>query len=484
MNNAGIGTGTTATGTGTLFGFNQDTKISLFNNNDNKSNDNLFNIPNKNLENSSAPSIFGTNNAAKPSAQENKNESNNIFSNISNQNDHKDNKNNLGISTNADNNKPKGSFFSGINNNQTEKEKKEPGILFQFNNNKKDNNIQTEKKEEDKKQNENNQPFSLFSTDNNKKENNKSLLNALSQPNNATIEKIENKININQNDNSNINNNISNNIQNNDNNNNNRNNIINNNENEEYKIMNKVPEMPFQFSDCKELLDYERNELLNMTNNEIIESFKTMLDNQQKQFKKCVEKTRIIESKYIESINISNESNKFYEQNVKKGGNMLAKLNSMTERYKNMEKAIEFIDNKMTEVLKPYKENIMNSDSFLFSQNNLEKFKFYEDLMQVSKKCFTIENNLNEAENNLNKKEKEIADRSNEIENNDGNLGVWVERPNKKNYFINQNEMNSILAECYDGLSNLKSMQDNIDNKYELLKKTLLKGTGNNEMFY
>ena len=155
----------------------------------------------------------------------------------------------------------------------------------------------------------------------------------------------------------------------------------------------------------------------------------------------------------------------------------------MTERYKNLENTIGFIDNKMSETLKPYKDNIMNNDRFLFDQNNSEKFKFYEDLMQVSKKCFTIENDLNEAENTLNKKEKEIVDRTNETENN-GNLGVWVERPNKKVFFVSQNDMNSILTECYDGLSNLKSMQDNIDNKYELLKKTLLKGTGNDEIYY
>ena len=60
----------------------------------------------------------------------------------------------------------------------------------------------------------------------------------------------------------------------------------------------------------------------------------------------------------------------------------------------------------------------------------------------------------------MNKKEKEIADRSNEIENNNGNLGVWVERPNKKKFFISQNEMNSMLTECYEGLSNIKTQQE------------------------
>ncbi len=136
----------------------------------------------------------------------------------------------------------------------------------------------------------------------------------------------------------------------------------------------------------------------------------------------------------------------------------------------------------MTDILKPYRDNIMNSDNIFLSQNNSERFRFYEDFMKISKKCHNIENNLNEAENSLNIREKELADRSNVKENNNEYLGVWVERPNShKKIFVSQNEMDSILTECYDGLMNLKSMQDSIDNKYELLKKTLMKGMGNND---
>ena len=45
---------------------------------------------------------------------------------------------------------------------------------------------------------------------------------------------------------------------------------------------------------------------------------------------------------------------------------------------------------------------------------------------------------------------------------------------------MNQNEINNLFSECYDGLSNLKSLQDNIDKKYEMLKMKLLQKTGNN----
>ena len=221
-----------------------------------------------------------------------------------------------------------------------------------------------------------------------------------------------------------------------------------------------------------------------MTNGEIIEDLKNMLKNQQEKFKECTENSRKLESKNLELIKINNDNNKYCEINQRKGENLLSQLNSLNERYKTMQKAIEFIDNKMTGVLEPYKDNIMNSDNILFNQNNSEKFKFYEDFMKISKKCHTIENNLNEAENSLNKTEKEIGDISNRNNNNNGNIGVWVERLNNKKIFVSQNEMNSMLTECYDGLMNLKNMQDNIDNKYEILKKNILKGMGqNNEMY-
>ena len=209
-----------------------------------------------------------------------------------------------------------------------------------------------------------------------------------------------------------------------------------------------------------------------------------MLETQKKKFKKCAENTRKFESKYFEILKINNDNKKFCDYNENKGNNILMKINNLDARYKNLHKAIEFIDNKMTGVLNPYKEHISNSDSIMFNQNKSEKLKFYEHFMKVSKKCFIIENDINESENTLSKKGREIEDKSNSIENNNGNLGIWVERPNKKKYFVNQNEMNLMLTECYDGLMNLKLMQDNIDNKYELLKKALIKGINNKNMHY
>lgn len=358
-------------------------------------------------------------------------------------------KENSGIFQN--NNAPSIGLFPNINNNKKENEKNEQ---------KKDNEIK---------------PNDLLNKDKTNEENKPNLFN-INQPNK------ENKIN--DNDNQNINNNINNNnpLPNNNPDSNNLN--INNQENEEYKIMDNIPEVPFQFSDCKELKDYEKNQLLHKTNNEIIEDFKLMLETQKKKYLKCTENTRILESKYFEILKINNDNETFCKINQHKGDNIIMTINNLDARYKNLYQAINFIDSKMTDVLRPYKENILNSDSIMFNQTNSEKLKFYEDFMKVSKKCFSIENDINESENILAKKEREIAEKSNSNENNNGNLGVWVERPNKKKYFVNQNEMNLMLTECYDGLINLKNMQDNIDNKYELLKKILIKEVENKNNHY
>ena len=387
-------------------------------------------------------------------------ESSSIFSNFSSLNN---NQNKISFG-NGEKKENSGNFQNNNNDNASS-----IGLFPNINNNKKDNEKIEQKKENEIKSKD------LFNKDKKNEENKSNLFN-LNQPNK------ENKIN--DNDNQNINNNINNNnpLPNNNSDNNNLN-II-NQENEEYKIMDNIPEVPFQFSDCKELKDYEKNQLLHKTNNEIIEDFKLMLETQKKKYLKCTENTRKLESKYFEILNINNDNETFCKINQNKGNNIIMTLNNLDARYKNLYQAINFIDSKMTDVLRPYKENILNSDSIMFNQTNSEKLKFYEDFMKVSKKCFSIENDINESENILAKKEREIAEKSNSNENNNGNLGVWVERPNKKKYFVNQNEMNLMLTECYDGLINLKNMQDNIDNKYELLKKILIKEVENKNNHY
>ena len=161
------------------------------------------------------------------------------------------------------------------------------------------------------------------------------------------------------------------------------------------------------------------------------------------------------------------------ERNEKNGKKYLSKINSIYYQSKNLENILTNFNDKLNQTLSPYRDNVMNSDKIFLNQNNSERFKFYENFAQLSEKCYLIENSINEAEQNLAKKEKEINEKEDKKE------GVWIER-NRGKIFVNQNEINNLFSECYDGLSNLKSMQDNIDKRYEMLKMKLLEKTGNN----
>ena len=355
-------------------------------------------------------------------------------------------------------------LFGKLENNTTNENKTSANSLFGISQTGQNSNKNEEKKEE-KAQISN--TGNLFGVNIQQKTENKpqsqNLFGAQSQP---KEEQNKNQLNNNQPDNNNVQNN----------------NQPNNNESNEYKFMNKMPEVPFQFSECKELQENEKNQLLHKTNYEIVEELKNMLITQKKKFKECTENTRIFESKCMDMFKINLDNAKISKMNEKNGEAVLEKINSINERSKYLKNTIEFIDNKMTGVLKPYKENIMNRDNILFNQTNVDKFKFYEDFINVSKKCFSIENDLNETEQILSNKDKELSERLNDQVNNNGSNGIWIERPNKIKLFINQNEMNSLLSECYDGLMNLKNMQDSFDIKYDLLKKSLIKATGNNNI--
>ena len=54
---------------------------------------------------------------------------------------------------------------------------------------------------------------------------------------------------------------------------------------------------------------------------------------------------------------------------------------------------------------------------------------------------------------------------------NDDKNRFWIEKVDDKKIFVNQNEMNSLLNECYDEFISLKNLQETFDLKYELIKK-------------
>ena len=240
---------------------------------------------------------------------------------------------------------------------------------------------------------------------------------------------------------------------------------------------NKVPDKPFDLSlitNCKELEEYEKKQMLYKTNKDILVDFKNMLSKQKIKYKKCVENTRFLEKKIMDIIRVTSANSRFSEMNIKKGNNIINKINGINYQSKNLENVMITINDKLSQTLNPYKDNVMNSDKLLLNQNGAEKFKFYENFEEISDKCYSIENILNEAEQNLIKKGKEIDEK-----NNKDNNGVWIER-NKKKIFVNQNEVNNLFSECYDGLNNLKNMQDIIDKNYENLKLKLMKNMENN----
>ena len=238
----------------------------------------------------------------------------------------------------------------------------------------------------------------------------------------------------------------------------------------------KIPEKPFDFSFCnsKELEEYEKNQILHKTCKEIIEDFKTTLLNQKAKYKQCVKNTREFERKLMGIIEITNANALMSEINEKNFEKINQKLNSINYQSKNLENILTNFNDKLGQTLAPYKDNVMNSDKILLNQNNSEKFKFYENFQQISDKCYQLENSINEAEQNLAKKEEMREEKI-----KDSKEGFWIER-DKGKMFVNQHEINSLFTECYDGLYNLKIMQDNIDRKYEMLKSKIMKNVGNN----
>ena len=194
-----------------------------------------------------------------------------------------------------------------------------------------------------------------------------------------------------------------------------------------------------------------------------------MLESQKEKFKQCVANTRDIELKYYDIMKISQLNTITNEVSQKKGKILIEKIKSTFDCSKNMENTMEAINDRMGVVLKPYKEKILNGGNILFNQVNIEKFNFYEDLSELSKKCYIIENNIENTNEIINLKEKQLKI--------DNDQGVWVEREGKKLY-VNQNEMNELLCDCYEGLDNLKNMQDEFDNRYENLKNILMKNMG------
>jgi hypothetical protein len=249
-------------------------------------------------------------------------------------------------------------------------------------------------------------------------------------------------------------------------------NIADNNSNNINDKNNEEKEEVFQFSDCSDLREYEKNSMLNKTNIEIIEELKDMLFSQKEKYNKCAENTRKIENKINNMIKENKEASKTMENNEKKSIELFERINNLDKQSQNLKNEISKRNNNVKDALAQFKKYTMNNN-YLFDQSNFDKFNYFEDMIDISKKCSIIENDLNYTKDNLDKKRKKIAS----YKSSDNN-GIWIERDSKEIY-VSQYEMNSLLNECYEQLTNLKQMQDSFNLKYELLKQTLTK---NNKM--
>ena len=245
-------------------------------------------------------------------------------------------------------------------------------------------------------------------------------------------------------------------------------NNINSNSNNIKDKNNKEKEEIFQFSDCSELKEYEKNSMLNKTNIEIIEEFRDILFSQKEKYNKCAKNTRKIENKINNMIKESKEASKSMENNEKKSIELIVRINNLDKQSQNLKNEISKRNKNVNDALTQYKHYTMNNNC-LFGQNDFDKFSYFEDMIGISKKCSIIENDLNYTKDNLDMKRKKIPSY-----NSSDNNGIWIERDSKE-IFVSQHEMSSLLNECYEQLTNLKQMQESFNSKYELLKQTLNK---------
>ena len=481
--------------TGGLFGNNQpSTGAGLFGNSTNATSTNnqasMFGTQGNNNTNSGKNPLSGIfqNNTQKTNTNQQSNNNFSLFNN-SNNNQSKVEKPIINNTTNQTQTSQQNSLFS---NNQTgnslfgapkpgENKSKEVPNLFN-NNSKTQTQIQTQNKETQEKKAEDKSSTSLFGNNINNNNNQPGTGNNNSLFSNLINNKKEQKQEDNNNQGLNLNIPNNNNILNQNAPNQNQNlpkkeNEINNINNINNNMNIKIPEKPFDvsLSNAKELEEFEKNQMLYKTNSEILDEFKRMLYNQKAKYKQCGQNTRKFEQKLMGLIEITQTNAIIAKQNEKKGQKIIEKITTIDYLSKNLENIITNFNDRLNENLIPFRDNIMNCDKFLLNENNSEKFKFYENVDQIADKCYLIENAVNEAEQNFFKKEKEIGDKN----KNDNNDGILIEKNNKK-IFINQNEMNNLFSECYDGLANLKNMQDNIDKQYELLKAKLIKSNKNN----
>ena len=255
-------------------------------------------------------------------------------------------------------------------------------------------------------------------------------------------------------------------------------------------INNLLAEDKIMFSE-KEKMEFEKRQLSYKTNGEIIDEFKTMLLSQKEKYLKLTNNARIFESKFMNLLNkIKNNSYATLDTEIKMK-KLLDKIQLTETKVSKLKSNMISKDTTMTKGLDYLKKNLNNNVNNFTSMTNRnfdENNSYYKELIETSDKIRKIDANIKMAWNTMTQN-KNNKDELNEIYNKENNRnkfnsdidgdGVIIERIDKENNKINkiyveQKDVNNILTECYEGLYSLKCAQDELDNKYNILKNKLI----------
>jgi len=130
--------------------------------------------------------------------------------------------------------------------------------------------------------------------------------------------------------------------------------------------------------------------------------------------------------------------------------------------------------------------NRKNNSNINFSSLNKSNFDenipCFKDVKETCQKIKQIDNDQMLISNYIIKNEKNIINKNKDLndESYSSNTiknefsGVWLERNSEKKVYIDQNIMNSLLSDCYNGLNNLKYAQDEFEFKYTQIKNRLI----------
>ena len=454
--------------------------------NDNKKQEdnNPFNsfLNNKNSTNSNQ-NILNNNNKISTSLNiSNNNNTNNITNNI----------NNITGNNNSTNlNKTSNINTNNITSNNTNNNTKTNNAFdffnvknIQKNNESNINNANSNNKKEEKKESMN-----IFMVQSN------NILNKLNNDKNNFDVKKENETQLNIDTSSNKNNN--------------KNNILDNllkNENESEKekeekekadeFINNLFIEDKLFSTDKQLMEYEKSQLSYKINDDIINDFKNMLLTQKEKFSKLINTARILEEKVKQNNNLLKKNAQESFENQIKYEQISQKFKSLYQNSNNLRQNLSLKEKTMIDAI----NYIMNNDNrknninfnSLHRTNFDENVSCYKDMKETCEKVKKIDNDLMLISNSFIKNENNIINKNKEMyeiykEKNKYNdeyyfnnkiknefSGVWLERNSENKIYMDQNIMNSLLSDCYNGLNNLKYTQDEFEFKYTKLKNKLI----------